>query len=95
MANENKTGLVGIQGNKVVDIEKKAKEPQEKMYDFTHISGEGGVDTFSAFGVLVVTPGFVGVGDKEQTEIRAVVPLSVLVRVRESQSVASTSQGSA
>ncbi len=70
MSNIEKTGLVGISGNKVVDIAAKAKEPTERQYEI--ITNEG--EAISAFGVLVVAPGFVGIGDKDQTEIKAVVP---------------------
>lgn len=72
------TKLVGISGNKVEEITKK---PPERNYQFTIMTPGGGTETFDSYGVLVVTPGFVGIGDQDQTEIRTVVPLGLLVKV--------------
>lgn len=68
--------LVGLDGSKV----EVSKKPAERLYEFT-ISANGTVDSFTSFGVLVVTPGFVGVGDPDGTEIRTVVPLGQLIKV--------------
>lgn len=97
MSEENKTGLVGIQGNKVVPIEKAPKKPQERLYRFVMVPVEAGKepDEFTSYGVLVVTPGFVGIGDPDNTEIRAAVPFEKLFYVTAAQSVGSAAQGSA
>lgn len=75
--------LIGIEGNRVVPIESK-KEPTEKMYEFTLLPTDqsGNSTVFNSFGVLIVTPGFVGIGDKDGTEVRTVVPLNNLKYVR-------------
>jgi hypothetical protein len=75
--------LVGLDGSKV----EVSKKPIERLYEFV-ISANGAVDSFTSFGVLVVTPGFVGVGDPDGTEIRTVVPLGILVRVTALQATA-------
>ena len=75
----------------------KPKEPTERMYQFVMrpMGPNQPEKIFESFGVLVVTPGFVGVGDKEQTEIRTVVPLDNVWYVKELGSTMGATQGSA
>lgn len=82
--------LTSIDGKKLGDT--KPKEPQERLYQFVIRNGQE-TNVFTSFGVLVVTPGFIGIGDKEGTEIRTVVPLDNVVYVKEAEMAAA--QGSA
>ena len=90
------TKLISLDGNKL-EAEPKEELPVESEFEI--ILNDEGQTRLTGTGVLVITPGFVGIGNNKQTEIRAVVPFGLIKFVQRigpaAQSVSDQPKGSA